>query len=84
MHARVFSPFRLNPMGHIVSPECLDQLSPITLWNRFCGSGIAGVTSQDFNKGIVNNSLGIIIVVVVFSTENTPYIHTYIELLCTI
>ena len=49
MCARVFSPVRLNPMSHIVSPVCLDQLSPITLCNRFCESGIAGVTSRDFN-----------------------------------
>ena len=50
MCARVFSPVRLDPMSHIVpSPVCLDQLSPITLCYRFCGSGIAGVTSQVFD-----------------------------------
>ena len=43
--ARVFCPFRLNPMSHIVSPMCLDQLTPITSCNRFCESGFAGVTS---------------------------------------
>ena len=50
MRARMFSPVRLNPMSHIASPVCLDQLRPITLCNWFCGSGIAGVTSQDFNN----------------------------------
>ena len=47
--ARAFSLVRLNPMSHIVSPVCLDQLSPINLCDRFCGSGIDGVTSQAFN-----------------------------------
>ena len=45
---RLFSPVRLTPMSHIVSPMCLDQLSPITLCNRFYWSGITEVTSQDF------------------------------------
>ena len=54
---RVFSSVRLNPMSHIVSPECLDQLSLITLCNRFCESGIAGVTSQDFNSLVLVNLL---------------------------
>ena len=49
MRARVFSPVILNPMSHIVSPMCLDQLSSITLCNQFYESRIAGVTSQDFN-----------------------------------
>ena len=44
------SPVRLNPMSHIVSPICLDQLSPITSCNRFCESRFVGVTSQDFNN----------------------------------
>ena len=48
--ARVFSPVGLNPMSHIVGSVCLDQLSPIKPCNWFCGSGIAGVTSQDFNR----------------------------------
>ena len=35
--ARAFNSVRLNPMSHIVSPVCSDQLSPITLCNRSCG-----------------------------------------------
>ena len=50
MRARAFCPFRLNPMSHIVSSMCLDQLSPITSCNRFCESRFAGITSQDFNN----------------------------------
>ena len=46
---RVFSPVGLSPMSHIVGPVCFDQLSPITLCKRFCGSGTIGVTSRDFN-----------------------------------
>ena len=49
MRVRIISPVRLNPMGHVVSPVCLDQLSPFTLCNYFCGSGIAGITRQDIN-----------------------------------
>ena len=52
--ARGFSPVRLNPMSHIVSPMCLDQLSPITSCNWFCESRFVGVTSQDFNSGNLN------------------------------
>ena len=52
MRACVQSPVRLDPMSHIVGLVCLDQLSRITSCNRFCGSRIAGVTSQDFNTMI--------------------------------
>ena len=37
---RVFSPVKLNPMSHIVSPVCLDELSPITSCNPFVGPGL--------------------------------------------
>ena len=47
---RGFSLVRLNPMSHIVSPMCLDQLSPITLCDRFCESRFVEVACQDFNK----------------------------------
>ena len=49
-----FSPVRLNPMSHAVSPMCLDQLSPITSCNRFCESRFVGVTSQDFSMTMMN------------------------------
>ena len=37
-----------NTFVLIGSPVCLNQ-SPITMCNWCCGSGIAGVTGQDFN-----------------------------------
>ena len=64
VRVRGFSPSRLNPMSHIVIPVCLDQLSPITLCNRLCGSGIAGATSQDFN------SKRVLKIRVIFTVEN--------------
>ena len=52
------SPVRLDHMSHIISPACVNQLSPITTCNRFCVSGIAGVTSQYFNSGITKKICG--------------------------